>query len=222
METKPILFNTDMVCAILYGRKTVARRIVKPQPRSIYHDGKLYEEDGNYFVLAEDQKGNMGLVVSQYRPGDILYVRETFLQYDRDHIIGSMKYAYKADATPESEMVRKEYGYKWRLSIHMPKEAARIFLWVTDVRVERLQNITAEHVLNEGVDVKFPEPKPGYISLAYTEMRLKPEARKQFADLWDKTIKLADLSTYGWEANPWVWVIAFEWKARERDECCEF
>lgn len=92
----------------------------------------------------------------------------------------------------------------------MPREAARIFLRVTDVRVERLQEITAEGALDEGTDVMFPEPKPSYISLAYTEMRLKPAARQSFSKLWDSTIKPKDLSAYGWDANPWVWVIEFE------------
>mgnify|MGYP002803246938 FL=1 len=92
----------------------------------------------------------------------------------------------------------------------MPREAARVFLRVTDVRVERLQDITAEGALDEGTNVEFPEPKPSYISLAYTEMRLKPAARQSFASLWDSTINPADLPRYGFDSNPGVWVIEFE------------
>lgn len=98
----------------------------------------------------------------------------------------------------------------WRPSIHMPKEAARIFLKVTDVHAERLQEITAEGALDEGTNVEFPEPKPSYISLAYTKMRLEPAARRSFANLWDSTIKPADRPVCGWQADPWVWVIRFE------------
>lgn len=95
-------------------------------------------------------------------------------------------------------------------AIHMPKEAARIFLKVTDVHAERLQEITAEGALDEGTNVEFPEPKPSYISLAYTKMRLEPAARRSFANLWDSTIKPADRPVCGWQADPWVWVIRFE------------
>ena len=119
------------------------------------------------------------------------------------------RYIYKADV---DRRIGEGVGLPlcWHPSIHMPREAARIFLRLTDVRVERLQDITAEGALDEGTNVEFPEPKPSYISLAYTEMRLKPAARQSFASLWDSTIKPADRPTYGWEANPWVWVIEFE------------
>lgn len=139
-------------------------------------------------------------VTPPYRAGDILYVREAFAKC-------AGEYVYKAS--------NEKFPGIWRPSTHMPKEAARIFLRVTDVRVDRLQDITAEQVLDEGVDVKFPEPKPSYISLAYTEMRLKPSAIKQFADLWNSTIKPADIATYGWAANPWVFVIEFEKISKE-------
>ena len=107
----------------------------------------------------------------------------------------------------------------WRPSIHMPREAARIFLRVTDVQVERLQNITELDILEkEGIEVGFPQPRPTYMSLAYAETRLKPEVRKVFANLWDGTIKPADCTLYGWAANPWVWVIEFERISREEAE----
>ena len=124
-----------------------------------------------------------------------------------------MKYfVFKAS---DIEYEDNENGLVWRPSIHMPREAARIFLRATDVRVERLQEITAEGALDEGTDVKFPEPKPSYISLAYTEMRLKPAARQSFSELWDSTIKPKDRTAYGWAANPWVWVIEFERISKE-------
>lgn len=107
----------------------------------------------------------------------------------------------------------------WHPSIHMPREAARIFLRVTDVRVERLLEITGLDILEkEGVTVDFPQPKPSYMSLAYTETRLKPSVRKAFADLWDSTIKKSDRALYSWDADPWVWVIEFERCERPKGE----
>lgn len=216
---KPALFNTDMVRAILEGRKTVTRRAVKQQPSSSYELVRGMYRDGNgrlcaVFHSSEDIKS----VYPNYDRGDILWVRETWS-------ISDGAYLYRAfpgvGMEPDKQdAAMREMGLKWRPSIFMPREAARIFLRVTDVRVERLQEITAEGALDEGTDVMFPEPKPSYISLAYTEMRLKPAARQSFSKLWDSTIKPKDLSAYGWEANPWVWVIEFERISKE-DAFCE-
>lgn len=148
--------------------------------------------------------------------GNILWVRETWS-------ISDGYYLYRAfpgvGMEPEKQdTAMREMGLKWHPSIHMPREAARIFLRVIGVRVERLQEITAEGALDEGTDVKFPEPKPPYISLAYMEMRLKPAARQSFSELWDSTIKPKDRTAYGWAANPWVWVIEFERISKEEAE----
>ena len=195
---KPILFNTEMVRAILEGRKTVTRRPVKPQPRTIYHARKVYDDDGLY-VIAESSNGGLEQIGLPYCPGDILYVRESLQQnYD-----GS--YSYRA-----GHKFEKEGG--WHPSIHMPKEAARIFLRVTDVRVERLQEITEVDAEKEGLryydDIcrdenwhpTFYDPDSGG----------DPSTVAGFAKLWNSTIKPTDLALYGWEANPWVWVIEFE------------
>lgn len=96
-----------------------------------------------------------------YEAGDILWVRETWT------LVPDGSYVYKASVECPGA-----WSGTWRPSIHMPKEAARIFLKVTDVHAERLQEITAEGALDEGTNVEFPEPKPSYISLAYTKMRL--------------------------------------------------
>jgi len=148
-ELKPILFNTDMVRALLAGRKTVTRRVVKPQHLRVldspYH--KEHPETPDKVLLEK-------LCEPPYRPGDLLYVRETWTQ-DGD------VYRYKAGFCDQNR--------KWRPSIHMPKEAARIFLRVTDVLMERLQDITELDILEkEGLSVDFPQPKPSYMSLAYT------------------------------------------------------
>lgn len=207
---KPILFNTEMVKAILEGRKTITRRLVKPQPPATTHVSKVGNDYGWSFWEDNPQKHYMK---TPYRPSDILWVRETWS-------ISDGYYLYRAfpgvGMEPEKQdAAMREMGLKWHPSIHMPREAARIFLRVIGVRVERLQEITAEVALDEGTDMKFPEPKPSYISLAYTEMRLKPAARQSFSELWDSTIKPKDRTAYGWAANPWVWVIEFERISKE-------
>ena len=88
----------------------------------------------------------------------------------------------------------QEMGLKWRPSIHMPREAARIFLRVTGVRVERLQDVKYFDCLAEGIPYR----------------QMEADIVQDFAALWDRTIKPADLPTFGWAANPWVWVIEFE------------
>ena len=193
---KPILFNTEMVRAILEGRKTVTRRVVKDMD---IINGWDCEADGTPIAYIDQATGDSypPTMPCPHHPGDILWVRETWAK--------SMAGTFMYRADDKAIMVER-----WRPSIHMPKEAARLFLRVTDVRVERLQDITAEGALDEGANVEFPEPKPPYISLAYTEMRLKPAARQSFANLWNSTIKPADRTICGWEANPWVWVIEFE------------
>lgn len=202
---KPILFNTDMVRAILEGRKSVTRRVVKPQPRAIYHDGTIYEDDG-YYVIAENQNGALEQIGLPYRPGDTLYVRETWAPMYPDETSKIVcGYMYKADDCGlRGEEYQKWYDAHypngkdwywpgiWRPSIHMPKEAARLLLRVTAVRVERLREINCEQAYKEGCT--------------------KPI---RFDELWNSTIKPADLPLYSWDANPWVWVIEFERISRE-------
>lgn len=128
-----------------------------------------------------------------YQPGDTLYVRETWNTnplYDYGN--ESNKYVYKADYDGHAG----EFG--WRPSIHMPKEAARIWLKVTDMRVERLQEISPKECIREGIEPEALKEVSGEF------------ARGMFNDLWDSTIKKSDLARYGWDANPWVWVIEFE------------
>lgn len=189
MAIKPILFNTEMVRAILDGRKDATRRIVKG----------FISDDAVWGYTAFTPKGYIscrGTFADGYgekffklpcEPGDILYVRETWKKAPNGY------YYYEdwqrndiADVT------------KWKPSIHMPKEAARIWLKVTDVRVERLQEITSEQICREGVEVEYPHVLNG------------EEKRYAFSRLWDSTIKKSDLDRYGWNASPWVWVIEFE------------
>ncbi len=172
MAIKPILFNTEMVQAILDGRKTCTRRIMKPQLTA--HYGTQY-------------------VKPPYGPGDILYVRETWHK-------SLSRYMYRADYFDTEKFFRngKEVKIKWHPSIHMPKEAARIWLRVTDVRVERLQKITIDDIRREGLSS---------VAVHAGDMEIALEEWKM---LWNSTIKNPDIDRYGWDASPWVWVIEFE------------
>lgn len=185
----PILFNTEMVRAILDGRKTVTRRIMKPQP--LFYTGRKYIFADDVCPKKWECCDNI-IETYQYQPGDILYVRETWSPV----FVVPRRYLYKVGCEEADNL-----PIKWRPSIHMPKEAARIWLKVTDVRVEQLKDITVQGVQKEGL---LPD---GYISQYAI---LTEDFFLKYKTLWDSTIKKSDLDRYGWNANPWVWVIEFE------------
>ena len=186
----PILFNTDMVRAILDGRKTVTRRLVKHDVDAILNSPYHKEHPE-----VEDKQIIRKLCMPPYQPGDILYVRETWSEL-------SFGYVYKADGENIDHLGNV---IKWHPSIHMPKEAARIFLKVKDVRVERLQEITEEQAKAEGaIDNR------GFIHSPDNEYDSIHSAKEHLKQIWNSTIKKSDLDRYGWDANPWVWVIEFE------------
>ena len=191
MAIKPILFNTEMVRAILDGRKSCTRRICKDANEYTVPDMDFYNADRRtYAVHNFVDKEHMEQLSTAERTcpictGDILYVRETWKKAPNGY------YYYEdwqrndiADIT------------KWKPSIHMPKEAARIWLKVMNVSVERLQEITEVQAQAEGCN-------SGLLTGACT-------ARGQFEDLWNSTVKKSDIDRYGWDANPYVWVISFE------------
>lgn len=218
MAIKPILFNTDMVRAILDGRKSCTRRIVKPQqligmlpdkckngaPEEFLKEKKLMFKP--YCDMTGIELINTAYK-APYQPGDILYVRETWEHFECCCCEGDEhRNCYRE---PQQSVLNKSCGCymyratdeiygdaRWHPSIHMPKEAARIWLKVTDVRVERLQDMWASDVSKEGI--RFNKPTAA------------DEMLKAFAKLWDSTIKKSDLDRYGWNASPWVWVIEFE------------
>ena len=178
-----------MVQAIMEGRKTVTRRVVKSHKQP-------------------------------YNPEDVLYVRETWCKgkIEVGEESDGRDALYISQCTGEDDYLHKEYAVshdigmedvKWKPAIHMPKEAARIFLKVTDVRIERLQDITNVQILNEGTNREaitrlinqIPEETKEYVDGAF---------RIEWAQLWDSTIKKKDYDQYSWEANPMVWVVEFE------------
>lgn len=196
MAIKPILFNTEMVRAILDGRKTCTRRVVKlPKNMSGRPVGK--SGDIGFMYLG-------GIKRPPYQQGDILYVRETW-----GHPISlnsDKQYVFRADEI--AEIGFKNDSHIWHPSIHMPKEAARIWLKVKDVRVELLHDITGKSVLREGIN-SHVHPDADYFD---------GNQREVFAELWDSTIKKSDIERYGWNANPWVWVIEFERCEKPKEE----
>lgn len=236
MREKPILFSAPMVQAILDGRKTMTRRIIKPQP------DEKYSYCHGICTSSTDNKnvGRVGLgpsnvLVKQfikppYQPGDHLYVRETWRIGAWAENPGRISVDYKADgyirrewldvedperferywiqSTHDAEKAGLKFDLdgqyhwepgkaptRWRPSIFMPKEAARIWLEVTNVRVERLQDITEEDAVKEGVKAYGPNNCSG------------TSARIAFAELWDS---LNAKRGYGWDGNPFVWVISFK------------
>lgn len=197
MSEKPILFNTEMVRAILEGRKTVTRRILKlpsyieqsendPDLYTLYAEGDAYP---NQYM-----ENIIGYIRPPYKIGDVLYVRETWSKSSFGYIYRTDNLQMITDNDEELEDV------KWHPSIHMPKEAARIWLKVTDVRAERLKDMRWDDALDEGITPVF-EDNTG---LAAHNPLL------DFIELWESTINKQDLNKYGWDANPWVWVIEFE------------
>lgn len=253
---KPILFNTEMVKAILEGRKTVTRRVVKPQPDERHQhklgyvtDSTNKKEIGCFGFGIDEYGGNIQYAKPPYRVGDILYVRETWCklpvsEYGNFCTGGEGIYYYKADGE------KRPQGWRagWKPSIHMPKEAARLFLRVTGVRVERLQDITEEQAKAEGVchlfdDLpdneytrwcksvgKYPKEKSEWSYKNYLwygnfgecgsgnwrsdnweyQYSGYDTAKGSFSSLWESTLNKNQIDTYGWNANPYVWVIEFE------------
>jgi len=188
VKERPILFSTEMVKAILEGRKSQTRRVIKPQPTM--HDfgehkslawEKPFTKHGYLAIGVERVRECPSCLRCSYvQPGDTLWVRETWAQ---ENVNYKDIFIYKADGWDRS-------GLKWKPSIHMPRKAARIFLEVKSMRVERLQDITEEDALAEGI-VPYD---------TYTAKRL-------FMNLWNT---LNSKRGFIWASNPWVWVIEFE------------
>ncbi len=229
MSVHPILFNTEMVRAILAGRKTVTRRVVKPpvpKPCELrkmqegYHAGEwhLYCEDP---LLDKPNKSPWGAqFLPPFQPGDILYVRETWTRLYWVDMEGcthydKLMYYYAADGAPDiilrdvDGFAEEDQRIRWRPSIHMPKEAARLFLRVTDVRVQRLQDMTTDDAKAEGAETDdWLENCEEASAVGLSTWSL----REYFGyHIWASTLNGRDANKrYGWEANPWVWVICFE------------
>lgn len=218
---RPILFSTPMVQAILSGRKTQTRRV-------ILHYGKTpkaYGSDNFYKIVAElnnkpffgagfykdsdifEHEGTAQIDAIYFKakcqPGDILWVRETWGTVTKGFGFSAYdEFIYKANHMGNS--LWEADDVKWRPSIHMPKAAARLFLRVEDVHVERIQDIRASGAIMEGA------------CDSYTEYE---KCIPAFIKLWNS---INEKRGFGWSENPWVWVIEFERISGRIDEHGEF
>ncbi len=204
-KERPILFSGDMVNAILAGKKTMTRRVVKPQPTRVSYPGGTFADGSSGFV----NENGRSIICPYGKPGDILWVKETWANCQpilntpgRNGEIGDGFAAYRADGYDTIQELkdhfRLNYGYEivvngdcWRPSIFMPRWASRISLTVTEVRVERLQDITEEDALRNG----------GW------DYRKCPYHKAPEKSFWDSIYGKVD---YSWQSNPWVWVVGFE------------
>lgn len=210
---KPILFNTEMIRAILDERKTATRRVIKKIACAASRDCECVCWDhGKVGRLCDSDCVWLDIQKPPYQPGDMLYVRERFCY---GHIAcgeepDGREAWYIEQTTNAEDIIPYEYCIShnigideviWKPSIHMPKEASRIFLKVTNVRVERLHDMSREDAIKEGVPERLKNlaKESGYYRV-WDEMER----------IWNSTIKKQDLDKYGWGANPWVFVIEFE------------
>lgn len=190
MKERPIIFSGSSVRSILEGRETVTRRVIKVQPHGL---GAWIRQGIKWMFPNVCPHTTVNCPYGQ--PGDRLWVREAWSRVgNTDPGYLTYRATYPECLPPGLERVPadiRDVGYRWRPSIHMPRAASRILLEITDVRVERLQDISDEQALAEGVD-QTNTSIPGY-------------ARQRFQDLWGSIN-----GTGSWDANPWVWVVEFK------------
>lgn len=229
MRILPILFNTEMTGSILHGKKGCTRRLVKPQQfvgmlpdkcKNALPDEFLKEKHMMFKPYCDmtDSELISTAYNSPYQPGDILYVRETWQCWRAHRYEATADIRFRAggddvrlqfangytdsiDRYAFDTFVHKWFSHngEWKPSLFMPKEAARIWLRVTNVRVERLQDITSQGAWKEGARCACLSPVPDCAG-----------NKTAFIEIWNSTIQKSDLDRYGWDANPWVWVIEFE------------
>lgn len=233
MKERGMIFNGEMVHAILDGRKTQTRRIMKPQPEPCPREGHWWPSNVFKTMLhieeeMQNGKGGWGGLVGDACPfgdvGDRIWVRETFscIGNEDGHPVdakGNLCSREEAQRIYRASAVQKPNNYGlwsspdgfdfegvWTPSIHMPRWASRILLEITHVRIERLNAISEEDAMREGIDAdRLTESKDNYDCIADHNMTGRPSAKGYFSDLWQ--------SIYGeesWAANPWVWVIEFK------------
>lgn len=242
MAIKPILFNTEMVRAILDGRKTCTRRICKDANECTVPDMEFYNADRRTYAVHNfaDKEHMEQLSMAERNcpicPGDTLYVRETWQCWRAHRYEATADIRFRAggddvrlqfangntdsiDRLDYDTFVHKWFSHngEWKPSLFMPKEAARIWLKVTGVRMKRLQEMKPVDVIKEGAypdcwDCLNTYGESGSQCCYGTEEECSQcdEVMMEWEKLWNSTIKKSDLDRYGWNANPYVWVIEFE------------
>jgi hypothetical protein len=226
MPSHPILFTGEMVRAILAGRKTQTRRVIKPQPEcnvpGSYFDAYNGGPQWNWWTHDNRVCNNRTILNCPYgAPGHTLWVKEThaFVHFDTDPESGYADNWYEpgsednprdewwsrlyradytgADAWPEDT---EERGFRWRPSIHMPRWASRILLEVTDVRVQRVQEISYADARAEGVECPVHDFDSGFCTSPCGDLA------RAWVDLWESIYAQRG---FGWNTNPWVWAVTF-------------
>ena len=201
MADRPIIFSAPMVQALLAGRKSQTRRVLKPQPNDRNTGGAALTDQGWAWLNGWDGS-IIGRASVPYAPGDRLYVREAACW------VSGWGWRYRADNDDLTEKREAGEGGRWRPSIHMPRWASRLTLTVTDVRVQRLQDISEADAIAEGIQRLIGSKGPNYftreISGKWSGSFNAPTAAEVYSDLWN--------SLHGpdaWDANPWVVALTF-------------
>lgn len=226
VKERPILFSTPMIKAILEGRKTVTRRVIKPHPVPCNHEGyveAVWKNDPTKWKAFDDHPdrwycsycgngvdyGGNGMKCPYGKPGDVLWVRETWSKIHYEGVDENLTYIFKADWTGDAVK-----GI-WKPSIHMPRAACRLRLEIVSITVERLQDITEEDAIREGIlfyddsilgrrfkDYEADASAYGHPDHDYPTLST---ARESFFTLWQSIN-----GPESWNANPWVWRIEFK------------
>lgn len=219
----PMLFSTLMVKALLAGTKTQTRRLVKPQPIIDPDSGFVY--DGNHKSFYKNDANHLDWRIAfiqdhaHLKVGDIIWVRETFMEYWTDDV-ENLQIDYKADSNNPPLLLHDDDGFQvynsdgseryiaWKPSLFMPKKACRLWLKVTNVRIEALQEISEEDAIKEGIIFEWINlTTQTFTALDYrtNNMRFDFTAKDSYKSLWDKINGIDD-----WAKNSFVWVYDFE------------
>lgn len=227
MTARPILFSGPMVRALLDGRKTQTRRVMKPQPPATtmsFYQTPSTAPDGGRWIALNGPVGR-GIGIKNYgiphQTGDLLWVRENWADVNTEsgpaflyraggyHFCADDAYPVEYERYPGcifsmwcSDLLRGEPDHSWRPSIHMPRWASRLTLRVTDIRAERLQDISEEDAAAEGCPGWYSPQHPDF---GVTDGRMPHE---EFSELWDSIN--GKRSGCSWGDNPWVWAISFD------------
>lgn len=221
----PLILSGPMVRAYLAGRKTQTRRSIKPQPEEV--QAAYQAQDGSWIFwypdspnLAERTKKlykSGGFKCPHGRPGDRLWVREKFAygyrgeNKENNYVVffdGGQKYRDGAYYSPQQEYSQDAFSHiKWKPSIHMPRWASRIILEITNIRVERVQAISEEDAIAEGVEWLYPGHEGVYKDYLLRTLNGCVTAKESYMTLWESLYRRKP--KLQWQANPWVFVIEF-------------
>ncbi|MBO6542343.1 MAG: hypothetical protein JJ939_11490 [Alphaproteobacteria bacterium] len=233
MKVSPMLYSTPMAKGLWEDRKKQTRRVLTPQPAGVdVRFNGISDDNRACFTICNESGANSTQFVKlKHATGDVLYVRETWCHIPDSHDgMGDCTYyralppeVYKPPyrkSAPEhwnaqNAQWMKENGFKWKPSIHMPRWASRMTLLITDVRVQRLQDISEEDAKAEGTGaccLKCTEAAP--CGCVYPQ----PDYKDGFALLWDS---LNEDRGFGWDVNPWVTAYTFDVIKQNVDEYLE-